>query len=153
MRKLVEYPADVVGARAVSRSQAWRVLFKGVMIDCLGLRSAVVGCFWECSERDSARSGGDIGGYLVLNPDEFNCVAADFAGECLSLGLARCVFWGGAAASSVGDREVFFNVETGTVGVLDGIDDPALGCADRSCTGAGDARSLAQIVSFAIDDL
>ncbi|WP_432758305.1 hypothetical protein, partial [Mycobacterium canetti] len=68
------------------------------------------------------------------------------------LGLTSCLFGGGAAGSGVGDREVLFDIEALVMGVLNGIDDPALGCADSSCAITGNSAGLPQMLGFGADD-
>lgn len=59
----------------------------------------------------------------------------------------RCGWFG------CGDREVLFDVEARVVGILNGIDDPALGCADGSGAFTGKPTRLAQMLGYATDYL
>ncbi|MCV7196790.1 hypothetical protein H7J74_09890 [Mycobacterium angelicum] len=128
-------------------------MFEGVLLDCLDMRLVIVPGLWEVCGSNSGRSRGDLGGYFVFYLDELYCALSNTAGESLRLSLARCVFGGGAAGSGVSDREVLFNVEAVGVGILDGIEDPALRCTNSSGAVAGDARGQTQLVGFAADDL
>ncbi len=96
--------------------------------------------------------GTDFGGHFVFQPNQLCCAPADVAGECLRLGLTRCPFCGGPAGSGVDDRQVFFDVEAGIKGVLDGIDDPALGCADYSGAVTGNLGRLPQMIGLTAND-
>ncbi|CKO73420.1 Uncharacterised protein [Mycobacterium tuberculosis] len=98
-------------------------------------------------------SGGYFGGHFVFDSDELCRALADIPGQCLCLGLASCLFGEGAAGLGVGGREVLFDVEARVVGILNGIDDPALGCADGSGAFTGKPTRLAQMLGYATDYL
>ncbi len=95
---------------------------------------------------------GNFGGYVVFVPDELCCALADVASECLCLGLPSCLFCGRAACSGVDDGEVFADSEPSLVGILDGIDDPTLGCGDSSGAITGDLAGCTQLVGSGADD-
>jgi hypothetical protein len=112
----------------------------------------VVRCFRERGGVDPGRRGRDFGGDFVFETDELYCALANVGGECLWLNLTRMLFCGGATCSGIGYREVFVYVEASVDGILDGVEHPALGCANGSGAVAGNSASLTQTVSVGADD-
>lgn len=133
------------------RSTAW---ICGFSLWGTGVGSdGAIGGFVEADGVKGCGSGGYFGGHFVFDSDELCRALADIPGQCLCLGLASCLFGEGAAGSGVGDREVLFDVEARVVGILNGIDDPALGCADGSGAFTGKPTRLAQMLGYATDYL